>query len=125
MRCSWHSIGLTLLRLPASTIAVGAAGGPMLFLLYLREADAFRDLPVRIVLLASLIGVGLGVVWALVTGEVVARSYGIPLEAGTERHAPAAHGIGHPAGHRGADAGVRGDRPAVAHADAGIVGRDT
>ncbi len=75
-------IGLTLLRLPASTIAVGAAGGPMLFLLYLREADAFRDLPVRIVLLASLIGVGLGVVWALVTGEVVARSYGIPLEAG-------------------------------------------
>ena len=75
-------VGLTLLRLPAAMIAVGALGGPLLFLLYLREADAFRDLPVRILILAALIGVGVGVVWALLTGAAVARSYGIPLEAG-------------------------------------------
>ena len=38
-------VGFTLLKLPAAMIAVAALGGPLLFLLYLREADAFRDLP--------------------------------------------------------------------------------
>lgn len=75
-------VGFTLLKLPAAMIAVAALGGPLLFLIYLREADAFRDLPARLPLFAVLIGVVLGVVWVLLTGEAVARSYGIPLEAG-------------------------------------------
>ena len=75
-------VGFTLLKLPAAMIAVAALGGPLLFLIYLREADAFRDLPARLLLFTVLIGVGLGVVWVLLTGEAVARSYGVPLEAG-------------------------------------------
>src|SRR6476661_1128172 len=35
------------LRMPAALITVSALGLPLLFVLYLREADAVRDLPVR------------------------------------------------------------------------------
>jgi hypothetical protein len=75
-------VGLTLLKLPAAMIAVGAVGGPLLFVTYLREADVFRDLPRRLLVVVVIIGVGAGVVWVLLTGQAVARSYGIPLEAG-------------------------------------------
>ena len=75
-------VGFTLLKLPAAMIAVAALGGPLLFLIYLREADAFRDLPARLLLFAVVIGLGLGVVWVTLTGAAVARSYGVPLEAG-------------------------------------------
>ena len=75
-------IGFTLLKLPAAMIAVGALGGPLLFVAYLREADALRDLPVRLLAIVVLIGIGTGVLWVLLTGQAVARSYGIPLEAG-------------------------------------------
>ena len=75
-------VGFTLLKLPAAMIAVAALGGPLLFLIYLYEADAFRDLPARMLAATVLIGLGLGVVWVLLTGAAVARSYGVPLEAG-------------------------------------------
>ena len=38
-------VAFALLRMPAPLIAVAALGLPLLFLIYLREADAFRDLP--------------------------------------------------------------------------------
>ena len=75
-------VAFTLLKLPAAMIAVAALGGPLLFLIYLNEADAFRDLPARMLAVTALIGVGLGVAWVLLTGAAVARSYGVPLEAG-------------------------------------------
>ncbi|MEI6254245.1 MAG: zinc ribbon domain-containing protein, partial [Mycobacteriaceae bacterium] len=75
-------VGFTLLKLPAAMIAVAALGGPLLFGIYLYEADAFRDLPARLLAVTALIGLGLGVVWVTLTGAAVARSYGVPLEAG-------------------------------------------
>lgn len=75
-------LGFAVLKLPAAMIAVGAFGGPLLFAAYLREADAFRDLPTRLLLVTALIGLTAGVGWVLLTGEVVARSYDVPLEAG-------------------------------------------
>jgi len=75
-------LGFALLKLPAAMIAVAALGGPLLFVIYLREADAFRDLPTRILASTALIGVVLGVLWVLLTGAAVARSYAVPLEAG-------------------------------------------
>ena len=40
-------VAFALLRLPAPLIAVAALGLPLLFLIYLQESDARRDLPAR------------------------------------------------------------------------------
>ena len=70
------------LRMPAALITVAALGLPLLFLLYLRETDAYHDLPVRTLLLTAGLGITLGVGWVLLTGAAVARSYGVPLAPG-------------------------------------------
>jgi hypothetical protein len=86
------------LRMPAALITVAALGLPLLFLLYLRETDAQRDLPASGLLLASLLGVGLGVGWVLLTGAVVARSYGVPLGVGIAADRVLREGLGIPVG---------------------------
>jgi hypothetical protein len=70
------------LRMPAALITVAALGLPLLFLLYLRETDAYRDVPVGTLFLTAGLGITLGVGWVLVTGAAVARSYGVPLGTG-------------------------------------------
>ncbi|KWX69068.1 hypothetical protein [Mycobacterium sp. NAZ190054] len=72
----------TFLRMPAALIAVASLGLPLLFGLYLRESDVFRDLPRSALALTTIVGVVLGVGWALLTGAAVARAYGVPLGAG-------------------------------------------
>jgi hypothetical protein len=71
-----------LLRWQPPLIAISALGLPLLFLIYLRESCVFDDLPVRTVLISAVLGVGLGVGWALLTGMAVARSYGVAPSAG-------------------------------------------
>ncbi|KUH66318.1 hypothetical protein AU184_00580 [Mycolicibacterium novocastrense] len=72
-------IAFTLLRLPAAVVTVAALGLPLLFVLYLRESDAFRDFPVGTLLLTVVLAVGLAVGWALLTGAMFAKSYGVAL----------------------------------------------
>jgi hypothetical protein len=72
-------IAFTLLRLPAALITVGTLGPPVLYFIYLRESDAFRDFPVRVLALTAAIGVAFGVGWVLLTGAMVARSYEIGM----------------------------------------------
>jgi hypothetical protein len=88
----------TLLRLPAAIIAVAALGLPLLFLIYLQESDAFRDLPISTLLLTGALGIALGVGWALLTGAAVARSYGVPLGAGIAGYRIIRDGLGIPLG---------------------------
>jgi hypothetical protein len=71
-----------LLRLPAVLVTVAALGFPFLFVLYLRESDAFHDTPTRTWALTAVLGIGLGVGWVLLTGAAVAKSYGIALGSG-------------------------------------------
>jgi hypothetical protein len=87
-----------LLRLPAALVTVASLGFPFLFLLYLRESDAFADIPARTWALTAALGIGLGVGWVLLTGAAVARSYGIALGAGVVGARMLRDGIGIPLG---------------------------
>ena len=71
-----------LVKLPAVMIAVAALGLPLLFLIYLQEAEVHRDIPSAMLVATSALGIGLGVGWVLLTGAAVARAYGVPLGAG-------------------------------------------
>jgi RsiW-degrading membrane proteinase PrsW (M82 family) len=75
-------VAFTVLRLPAALITVSALGLPLLFLIYLRESDAFRDYPIATLVLTGALGIGLAVGWVLLTGANVARSYGVALGSG-------------------------------------------
>jgi hypothetical protein len=72
-------VTLALLRWQAPLIAVSALGLPLLFLFYLHESDVDDDLPLSSLVLTALLGVGLGVGWALLTGDIVAGSYDVAL----------------------------------------------
>ena len=67
-------IAATLFRLPGALITVAALGLPLLFLMYLQEADVHRDIPSGTLVLTSALGIGLGVGWVLLTGAAVASS---------------------------------------------------
>ncbi|HKV21547.1 MAG TPA: zinc ribbon domain-containing protein, partial [Mycobacterium sp.] len=86
------------LRMPAALITVAALGLPLLFLLYMRETDALRDLPALTLLLTATLGIGLGVGWVLLTGAIVARSYGVPLGVGIAGGRILREGLGIPVG---------------------------
>lgn len=89
-------VACALLRLPAALIAVAALGLPLLFLIYLQESDARRDLPVGTLLLTAAIGIALGVGWVLLTGAAVARAYGVALDAGIIGYRMLRDGVGIP-----------------------------
>ncbi len=91
-------VAFTLLRLPAAVVTVSALGLPMLYLLYLRESDAFRDFPVRTLVLTVVLGVVLGVGWVMLTGAMMARSYEIGLGSAMGGMQMLRDGIGVPLG---------------------------
>ena len=65
-------------------VVVSAFGIPLLFVLYLWQSDAFRDIPPRALVTAVVIGVGTGIAWWLWVGLQVAHTYGIPLGIGAQ-----------------------------------------
>jgi hypothetical protein len=91
-------VAFTLLRLPGALVTVSALGLPVLFVLYLRESDAFRDFPVRTLVLTSALGIVLGVGWVVLTGAMVARSYGVALGSAVVGMRMLRDGIGIPLG---------------------------
>ncbi|TMS55240.1 zinc ribbon domain-containing protein [Mycobacterium sp. DBP42] len=88
----------TLLRMPAAATAVGTLGLPVLFGLYLRESGADRDAPAWILLLDIVLGVALGVGWALWTGPSLARAYSVPVGDGLTSYQIFQDGLGVPIG---------------------------
>lgn len=94
-------VGLVLfsvVKMPAALITVAALGLPLLFVLYLSESAVYRDLSVWSVVLAGTLGAALGVGWTLLTGQMVARAYGVPMAAGLAIHHLMREGIMIPAG---------------------------
>jgi len=91
-------VAFALLRMPGALVTVEALGIPFLFLLYLRESDGFHDIPTRTWVLTAVLGIGLAIGWVLLTGTMVARSYGIELGAGVSGARMLRTGIGVPLG---------------------------
>lgn len=88
----------TVFRLPAALITVASLGLPLLFAMYVRESDLAEDIPRGTLALTAALGIGLGVIWVLLTGAVVARAYGVPLGAGIAGARILREGIGIPVG---------------------------
>lgn len=91
-------LATTLFRLPAALITVAALGLPLLFLIYLQEADVYRDVSSATLVVTATLGIGIGVGWVLLTGEMVANAYDIPLGAGVAASRVIRDGLGVPIG---------------------------
>lgn len=68
-------IVLAAIRLNGPLGVTATIGWPLLFLIYVWQTDVFRDVPVRIMLTAMVLGVGFGVGWWLAAGKWLAGSY--------------------------------------------------
>jgi hypothetical protein len=66
---------ITWLRLAPPLIGISALGLPLLFGVYLRETDAFGDVPIRDLVVSAGLGIGLGSGWAVVTDAIWSRTY--------------------------------------------------
>ena len=91
-------IALALLRWQAPMIALCAFGFPLMFVLYLYEADMHRELTLRSLVPTALLGIGLGVGWALATGPLIADFYALSLVDTNARRLAALLGIVVPVG---------------------------
>lgn len=76
-------VGFAVLRWQAPMIATAALGLPVLFVIYLQQIG-IRRIGVRNIVLSTVLGLGLGIGWALVAGPIVARAYNAALGAPTE-----------------------------------------
>lgn len=94
-------VGLVLfavVKMPAALITVAALGLPLLFVLYVAESAVYRDLSAWSMVLAGTLGAALGVGWVLLTGQMVAKAYGVPMAAGLAIHHLMREGVMIPAG---------------------------
>ena len=89
-------LAFAVLRWQAPLVAVSALGLPVLFHLYLHEADLYADLPRRALLIIAVVSAGLGVGWAWLTGATIAQSYAVAFQASIEFKQPLADGLAIP-----------------------------
>lgn len=88
----------SVVKMPAALITVAALGLPLLFVLYLAESSVYRDMSTWAMVSAGTLGAALGVGWTLLTGQMVAKAYGVPMAAGLAIHHLMREGIMIPAG---------------------------
>lgn len=72
-------VGFAMLRWQVPIIAVSVFGLPLLLAVYLHEVDARHSLPVRHLVLVTVMGLGLGVGWSIIAGPTVADAYNAAL----------------------------------------------
>ena len=75
-----------ILKFPALGIPVSALSLPLLFLLYLRASATDRDCRPAVLIFASTSGALLGAAWIVLSGQLVARTYGVPMSVGLAMH---------------------------------------
>jgi hypothetical protein len=75
-------LGLAAFQLAAALIAAGATWLPVLFLVYLTQSGATKRISRWTLIGAALLGICVGVARVAVRGELVARTYDIPIATG-------------------------------------------
>ena len=75
-------VGLAVLKLSTAEMTVAALGVPLLFVLYLCACSGGRSIPRTSLVVAAALGAALGAGWELVTDQLVARSYTVPISTG-------------------------------------------
>lgn len=73
---------LVELRVPGGLITVAALGLPVLLVIYWTRSRVFDDIPAWAIWTVVLLAIGLGVGWALLTGEHVIRGAASPFSTG-------------------------------------------
>jgi hypothetical protein len=68
-------VAFALLRWQPPLIGISALGLPLLFGLYLRETDAFRDQSIVTLTITAILAIGIGIGWALATDAIWERTY--------------------------------------------------
>lgn len=75
-------IGFGFLREPGPLVTLASLGLPLLFVLYLWQSGVLRDMPHLHFAIPLIAGALLGVGWVILTGGLIANSYGMPISAG-------------------------------------------
>ena len=91
-------VACAVVKMPAAGITIAALGLPLLFVLYVSESAVYRDMSMWSMALPAALGAVLGVGWVLLTGQMVAKAYGVPMAAGLAIHHLMREGIMIPAG---------------------------
>ncbi|GAY18101.1 zinc ribbon domain-containing protein [Mycobacterium sp. shizuoka-1] len=82
------------LRLPGALVTVAALGLPLLFVIYRHQSGVYRDIPRSSLIITVALGIGIGVGWVLLTGDLVIRETGAPFDAGIAGHRVLRDGLG-------------------------------
>ncbi len=77
---------LAVMHWQAALVAAAALGFPLLFQLYLQEADVYEDLPAPRLLVGAASGALLGWGWSLLTAHTVSDALGAGLLGGISAH---------------------------------------
>ena len=75
-------VSLAVLKLSTAEMTVAALGMPLLFVFYLCACVGDQDISRTSLVLAAALGAALGAGWELVTDQLVARSYTVPISTG-------------------------------------------
>lgn len=75
-------LGLAALRANMPMGVVAVLGGPVIFLLYMWQSDAFRDIPARALIIAAVTGAGTAVTWWLYAGRVLSNTFDVSTAGG-------------------------------------------
>ena len=82
------------LRLPGALITVATLGLPLLLLIYRYQSGIYRDIPRSTLLITAALGIGIGVGWVFLAGNLIFRESGDAFDAGLAGERVLREGLG-------------------------------
>lgn len=85
---------LVELRVPGGLITVASLGLPMLVIIYWHRSRVFDDVPAWAIWVAVLLAITAGILWVVITGDIVIRSAASPFGSGAGARRALRQGLG-------------------------------